>query len=339
MILTYKIKHNRDFSDELKKARLVAEFALKNRTISSKDVSCFCLKSVISNQVLRKYSKNRKIKRVSRVPLIIPSQGVRIKDGNIWISSLKLTLKPRFQFEKINQIELDKVYAYVSVSVPEEPIYEVYSYLGIDLNVKGYGVVVSNGKKIKKYGKNITHIKQKARKERAKWSRLGLKKKVAASGNKEKRRTKDVLHKISRAVVNLALEEKQGIRMENLKGIRKKHWDKEYSGSLNNWPFHMFRNMIEYKAKLLGVPVEFIAPQFSSQTCSKCGKLGDRDKKSFVCSCGHRENADANAAFNVASLKHLAPVCIQPEIKRAKQEGNLAPLISLPTVSCGTVAA
>jgi IS605 OrfB family transposase len=311
MILTCKIRHGRDFSVELEKARQVAEFAIQHRTLSSKDVKHIGLKSVISNQILRKYTRDRKARNIKSVCLTIPSVGSQIKDNKIWISCLKLELPVPKNFREIHQIEITKDYAHVSYSVDEQPEFVAQSWIGIDLNVNGYGIVTSRGSKIKKYAKNLTHIKRKSRNERAKWQSLGLKKKVKASGRKEKARTKDVLHKVSRQIVNHAATNLLGIRMEQLGKIRRKHWNKQFSGSLNSWPFYQFQQMIEYKAKLLGVPVEFVNPQFSSQTCSKCGKLGNRQDKSFSCPhCGHREHADANAAFNIASLKHLAPVCL-----------------------------
>jgi len=46
MITTYKIKHNKAFSAELKKAKQIAEFAIKTRSMSSKDVVCFGLKLI-----------------------------------------------------------------------------------------------------------------------------------------------------------------------------------------------------------------------------------------------------------------------------------------------------
>jgi len=55
VILTFKIKHDRDFTVQLKQAKQVAEFAVANRDkLSSKNVSHIGLKSVISNQILRK---------------------------------------------------------------------------------------------------------------------------------------------------------------------------------------------------------------------------------------------------------------------------------------------
>lgn len=120
MILTYKIRHGRDFSGELRKAEQVANFALKTRTQSSRDVKHFGLKSMISNQILRKYSRNRVIKKVRSVKLTIPSQGVRVlrELRTLIIPCLDLTLSYHFRddFEKVNQVEIGEEYAYVSVT-------------------------------------------------------------------------------------------------------------------------------------------------------------------------------------------------------------------------------
>ncbi|MEM3243469.1 MAG: hypothetical protein QXP63_03005 [Conexivisphaerales archaeon] len=43
----------------------IAEYAIKYRSISSADVKQFGLKSIISNQILRKYARNREAKLVA----------------------------------------------------------------------------------------------------------------------------------------------------------------------------------------------------------------------------------------------------------------------------------
>jgi len=56
MLLTHNIKHGLDLSDELEKGRKVAETAiLSPRRPISKDVTQLGLKSMISNQIIRKH--------------------------------------------------------------------------------------------------------------------------------------------------------------------------------------------------------------------------------------------------------------------------------------------
>ena len=307
MILTYKVKHGRDFSNELEKAHKIAEVALKTRTLSSKDVAQFGLKSIISNQILREYSRNRKLKRIGNVNLIVPSQGIsRMEGGLIWIPSLKLELKYHLpdNFKKINQIEFDSVYAYVSVSVEElEPI-KPKGFIGVDLNTTGHIAVVGNpdSGKVLKLGKEALYIHNKyrsIRKKSQKNGKFGILKRVR---DREQRKIRDLNHKISKKIIQTAKENQYGVKLEKLEGIRK---NKKHRGSfnfaLNSWSFYQLQQFIQYKAKMHGIPIAYVEPEYTSQECSRCGNIGTRQRKEFVCqSCGHFDNADVNASFNIA---------------------------------------
>jgi putative transposase len=310
MILTYKIKHGKDFSREILLAKKVAEYGITNRTLSSKDVKHIGLKSVIANQILRKYSRNKNARKINEVKLTIPNQGIRIIDKKIYIPSLKLFLEMWFDknFRKINQIEIGKDFAYVSVSYDEPKTYTPKQIIGVDRNSTSHVLVASNINtgKVLKLGKSSNHTHNKYKNIRKNLQKQGKFKKLKKIKDREKRIVRDINHKTTTALVNFAKEVKGCIVLEKLNEIRqtaKTRRKQRYS--LNSWSFYQQQQMIEYKSKKFGVPVFYVEPQYTSQRCSRCGHIENTNRNGnlFHCkNCGAVENAGVNAGFNIAYL-------------------------------------
>lgn len=286
MLLTYKIKHNRNFSEELRKARKIAEFCIKHHiqnrglnlppmqksvfslpsspssslstfsefshdfpifssappslnslsapnsfpvsgSLSPGDVKHIGLKSVISGQILKKYSRNQDFRSAKNVKLIIPSRVASVdrKEGTITIPCLKLLLNYHFpsNFTKISQIEIDSIYAYVAVVFPDDELKSSEHYVGVDRNTKGHIAVVADPEsgKIWKLGKMRYHTHKKYENIKKRLYNMGKSKELKAVGVREKNIVKNLNHKISRKIVDVALYNGCGIKLENLKGMRK----------------------------------------------------------------------------------------------------------------------
>ena len=286
MILTYKVRHNSNFDSELQKAKLIAEFAIKNKTLSSSTVKHFGLKSMISNQILRKYGKNKRIKHVHSVNLIIPNQGINFKNNKISIPCLNLILDFNKPCAKINQIELNKEYAFVSVTISENNLIIPDQWLGVDLNTTGYCTVVANETtgKVLKLGKKAHHTHLKYKNQRKHLQKSRCYKLVKKIKNKESKIVRDLNHKISRRIVDEAVKQNAGIVLEDLTGIRgTKKQTKSFKYSLNSWSFFQLRQFIEYKANLLEDILLTISSNVEEQSKFKQAveqKIQDIKKKS-----------------------------------------------------------
>jgi putative transposase len=80
---------------------------------------------------------------------------------------------------------------------------------------------------------------------------------------------------------------------------------------------------IEYKAEMNGIPLTYIEPKYTSQECSRCGDMGIRDSKKFVCNnCKHVDHADANASFNIAQRPPIGEGIGQLNIDRDMFKGS-----------------
>jgi len=77
-----------------------------------------------------------------------------------------------------------------------------------------------------------------------------------------------------------------------------------------------------YKAHMAGIPIYLVDPQYTSQRRSCCGYTDRENRKTqsklFCIKCGYTDNADINAAKNIASRNDVnQPIALRPEPKRS----------------------
>lgn len=120
-------------------------------------------------------------------------------------------------------------------------------------------------------------------------------------------------HNISKQLVQEAKQSNSALAFEDLTNIRESLNQKPRSKTerrrTNNWAFYQLRLFVGYKANVAGVPVVFVPPAYTSQTCSRCHHVHPvkgksyRSGKLFKCGhCGFEYDADINAALNIAAL-------------------------------------
>ena len=130
---------------------------------------------------------------------------------------------------------------------------------------------------------------------------------------RENRFQKWLNHNISSQLVRDAKNTNAALAFEDLTNIRQSLNEKRRSKTerrgTNNWAFYQLRLFVDYKARIAGVPVVFVPPAYTSQTCSRChhvhpvkGKSYRNGKKYKCGNCGFEHDADINAAFNIAAL-------------------------------------
>jgi len=167
------------------------------------------------------------------------------------------------------------------------------SRLGIDIGIAA-PIVCSDHKRFGSGG-YIKHRKIEFGKQRA--SHQSSKLQIS---HKQSNWTKDLNHKLSKQCVDYAIT--QGITVLGIEKLRGLDLSNRKFRKFN-WAFRQLLNFIKYKAEAAGISVVEVNPKYTSQICAKCGsqsKDNRRTQSKFVCqSCGHRANADLNAARNI----------------------------------------
>lgn len=175
--------------------------------------------------------------------------------------------------------------------------------MGVDLGLKVPAVAVTDSDTVRFFG-NGRQNKYMKRKFRSTRKDLGQKKKMTAlrkSDDKEQRWMKDQDHKVSRAIVDFATEQKVSvIRLEQLTNIRQTaRTSRKNEKNLHTWSFHRLSRFIEYKAKLAGIFVEYVDPAYTSQTCPSCSARNKARDRQYRCLCGFKKHRDIVGAMNI----------------------------------------
>lgn len=212
---------------------------------------------------------------------------------------------PYIQGEADLVFKKDKFYLFQTVDIPDTDIEDIEEFIGVDMGLIEIAAL-SNGKTFS--SKELTTYREKRQKVRSSLQRKGTKgsKKVLKRLSGRERTTATIInHTISKQIVSIAKEEKKGIAIENLKGIRfsSLRKGKKMRSRVGKWNFYQLRQFLTYKALLNGVKLIDVPPAHTSKTCSSCLHIGKRNGKQFTCNnCNSTFDSDINAAKNIALL-------------------------------------
>ena len=172
--------------------------------------------------------------------------------------------------------------------------------LGIDRGL--YHLAVTSKKqffssnKIRATQRRYLHNRKKLQQKGTRSAKRRLKK----MSGREKRFMKDVNHCVSKKLASLS-----GVcvyALEDLTSIRNQRRNKKMNKWISSWSFYQLEQFLAYKAEARGKKIGYVDARYTSKKCNRCGHQtsANRKKSRFTCgSCGYREHADINAAYNI----------------------------------------
>jgi len=177
--------------------------------------------------------------------------------------------------------------------------------IGVDLGMNNLATT-SKGQKFS--GKQALHLRRKFLEKRRKLQAKGTrsaKRLLKRLSGRENRRMCYINHVVSRRIVD-SLQPGDVLVLEDLSGIREtvKH-RKSQNYLFHSWAFYQLQKFLEYKALEKNIPVVYVDPGHTSQSCPRCGHIesSNRNGPEFRCQkCGYYNNADYVASYNIASL-------------------------------------
>lgn len=326
-------KNRRAIADKLKAGKF---------KLSSSDFKEIDLPSAVKNQNIREVKANYKrflksdsdkdnIEFKDNQPICYNNQNYHIDDHIISIpfytnkcERFAFPVKQTKRFKELQQYiesgcklgkaslfyKKGKWYFAVTIKIENKET-KALNVMGIDIGLRQLAVgsvKTPQGKEINRQfhnGNQAGFIRKKYRSLRRKLAQAKKIDVIKTINDKEQRWMTDLNHKISRQLINLAVQEQVGtIVMEDLENIRNTAKSLNRADrNLHSWTFYQLQQFIEYKAELAGIKVKYVNPKYTSQSCSKCGKVNKSNRKVnlYSCECGNHIHADLNASRNIAN--------------------------------------
>ena len=132
---------------------------------------------------------------------------------------------------------------------------------------------------------------------------------------------RDMEHKISRAIVTVAIERKANtIVMGDIRDIADGvDLGKGANQKISGWSHGKVRTYVEYKAQTEGTAVVLLDEHYTSQTCPNCGNRHKPRGRNFKCpACKFQSHRDIVGQVNILSAYKLGTpggIAVPTEIK------------------------
>lgn len=270
-------------------------------------------------------------------------QGIKVLGNRVFLPKIGWVsfFKSREIMGTIKNATVSKKGEHWFVSIQTEieaakPVHPSKTIVGVDLGVKKFatlsdGRVYEAKNSFKQRQERLAKLQQRLSKKKKGSSNFKkLKKRINKLHTKISNIRQDYLHQVSTNISkNHALVVLEDLKVANM--------SKSASGTLEepgkmvaaksglnrsilDQGWHSFKNMLSYKLDHIGGELLLVDPRYTSQKCSNCGHTDKENRMSqaqFACMrCGHKENADINAAKNILAAGH-AVLSLNPEVALA----------------------
>lgn len=207
------------------------------------------------------------------------------------------------------------------ISKDVEEMEELASTVGVDRNLEN--IAVGNSEHVTFYDtREVVRIGQVTKEIVKSFKRNDhkIRERIASKyGIRRKRRVIQILHRISKAIVQSAKENREAIVFEDIRHIRRLYQRGNgqgafHRGRMNAWPFAEVKRQVEYKARWEGIPAIQLTKSDTRDTSSLCPKCGERiprtrdmaqNRQLWCRKCGEWFDRDLVAVLNISRRGRL----------------------------------